>query len=258
VAREGAPAAAKPIVASIRFHHIKLLGRAPSYDQTVIQQLTKGIANTALLNAAARPRRVALSPSDVSAILQALPRIVRDRYEVRLYRAAFLLAFGGFLRVSEYTAASTISEGDRCLKLSELELTASAVTITLSRSKTSIAPVSVTVQASIGPLCPVAALNSYLELRGDTAGPLFRFTDGRLLSARAVNSIMKRAALCVGLDPATISSHCFRIGAATSAAAAGVPSSIVQAFGRWASGSFFGYVRPDAQTLEAVSSSLNP
>ena len=38
----------------------------------------------------------------------------------------------------------------------------------------------------------------------------------------------------------------------------GVPSSIVQAFGRWASGAFFGYVRPNAHTFETVSSSLNP
>ena len=111
-----------------------------------------------------------------------------------------------------------------------------------------------TVQASSGPLCPVAALNSYLHLRGNTVGPLFRFADGRFLSAKAVNSVMKLAALRAGLNPASISSHCFRIGAA----AAGVLSPIVQAFGRWSSGAFHGYVRPSVLSLRAVSSSLNP
>lgn len=257
MAKEGAPATAKLIVAAIRFHHIKLLGRAPSYDHAVIQQLTKGISNAALLEATPRPRRVALSPLDVAAILEVLPRIVRDLYEFRLYRAAFLLAFGGFLRVSEYTAASSVSEGDRCLKLTSLELTPTTATIMLSRTKTSIRPVLVTVQASSGPLCPVAALNSYLALRGNQDGPLFRFADGRFLSAKTVNSVLKLAALRAGLDPATVSSHCFRIGAATSAAAAGVPSPVVQAFGRWSSGAFHGYIRPNVHSLKSVSLSLN-
>ena len=172
VAREGAPAAAKPIIASVRFHHIKLLGRAPSYDQTVIQQLTKGIANAALLNAAPRLRRVALSPSDVLAILEVLPRIVRDHYEFQLYRAAFLLAFGGFLRVSEYTAASSVFEGDRCLKLSKLGITPSAVTISLRRTKTSVAPVSVTVQANTG--APKHLLRQSLLLCRPTQAPSAR------------------------------------------------------------------------------------
>lgn len=46
----------------------------------------------------------------------------------------------------------------------------------------------------------------------------------------------------IGLDPKFYKGHSFRIGAATSAAARGIPLSVIQNMGRWKSDSFMRYI----------------
>lgn len=48
----------------------------------------------------------------------------------------------------------------------------------------------------------------------------------------------------------------FRIGAATSAALAGIEDSTIQLLGRWQSGAFLCYIRTPQEILPAVSASL--
>ena len=48
----------------------------------------------------------------------------------------------------------------------------------------------------------------------------------------------------------------FRIGAATTAAAAGFPRWLIQALGRWTSNCYREYIRIPPQTLQDVSTSL--
>ena len=72
-------------------------------------------------------------------------------------------------------------------------------------------------------LCPVAAVLSYLVVRGMGEGPLFRFRDGRALTRSALVSQLRKALSSAGFDPSKYAGHSFRIGAATTAAACGVP-----------------------------------
>ena len=75
--------------------------------------------------------------------------------------------------------------------------------------------------------CPVRVLQSWMELAGVSAGPLFRSISrhGRVQAGRLapidVARIVKKLAERAGLDPAKYAGHSLRAGHATSAAIAG-------------------------------------
>ena len=69
-------------------------------------------------------------------------------------------------------------------------------------------------------ICAVRALLHYLHRRGGDAGPLFRHCNGQPLTRPTLTAWLKNAAARAGLE-GNFSGHSFRIGAATSAAAAG-------------------------------------
>jgi site-specific recombinase XerD len=81
--------------------------------------------------------------------------------------------------------------------------------------------------ASQASLCPVRALEAWLEASGITGGAIFRAVDrcGRLhrgaLSDRTVARIVQRVAARAGLDPARLGGHSLRAGFCTTAARQG-------------------------------------
>ena len=63
-----------------------------------------------------------------------------------------------------------------------------------------------------------------------------------------------RAALAAAdIDSQGCSGHSFRIGAATAAAAAGVPVHTIKILGRWTSDAYLLYVRTPWETLASMS-----
>ena len=106
------------------------------------------------------------------------------------------------------------------------------------------------------PLCPVTACSAYIAVRGPTAGPFFIQMDGTPLSKGAFVQQVKALVSDVGLDASLYSGHSFRIGAATSAAQAGIQDSTIQALGRWSSGAFLTYVRTPRSQLAGLSREL--
>ena len=105
-------------------------------------------------------------------------------------------------------------------------------------------------------LCPVSALLNYLQARGSNPSPLFHWQDGTpLCKSKFVENV--RAALAkAGLPAADYVGHSFRIGAATTAATAGVEDSTIQTLGRWQSSSYLLYIRLEPSRLAAMSSTL--
>ena len=69
------------------------------------------------------------------------------------------------------------------------------------------------------PLCPVTALLAYMVIRGRAPGPLFFMAHGAFLTF--VQEVRKALSIA-GIDQAKYAGHSFRIGAASTASAAGI------------------------------------
>lgn len=163
-------------------------------------------------------RRVApLRVEHLSAIVSVLGGSTRDVRD----RALLLIGFAGAFRRSELSAVDC----------NWIERTEQGIVITLPRSKTDQEGRgrSVAIPCVSGPICPVAALDEWLQASGIGGGPLFRPVSkaGRVLESRlsgsAVAIIVKHRVAQIGLDPTRYSGHSLRVGFATSAAAAGLP-----------------------------------
>ncbi len=149
----------------------------------------------------------------IVSVLGGSTRDVRDR-------ALLLVGFAAAFRRSELSAVNC----------NWIERTERGIVLTLPRSKTDQEGRgrSVAIPRVGGPICPVAALDAWLEVSGIADGPLFRPVSkpGQVLemrlSASAVAIIVKQRAAQIGLDPERYSGHSLRAGFATSAAAAGL------------------------------------
>lgn len=99
------------------------------------------------------------------------------------------------------------------------------------------------------------ALIKYLEVRGDSPGPLFLLKSGSPLSRTLVTNWLSDILKLANI-PGNYSSHSFRIGAATVAARNGVPDHLIQTLGLWSSNAFQGYIRTPISALASASTKL--
>ena len=182
-------------------------------------------------------------------LLRTLKHALRESHyslaEQRMLWATFTLAFYGFLRASEYINLqwSDITHTDR-------------ITITLRQSKTD--PFRSGHQVEIFPTfsstCPVKAFKLYIPYANSTlpADPLFNAGRFSPLSQVSLNKALRYLLAQAGLNQTNFASHSFRIGAATTAAAAGIPSWIIKSLGRWASNAYLTYIHRSPSLTPAV------
>eukprot|EP00731_Ephydatia_muelleri_P028107 Em0019g980a len=137
------------------------------------------------------------------------------QHDKLMLQAAMLLAFFGFLRVSEFTtpAGST----SRFLAKGDVKFMDHQLKVFLSCSKTD----------QLG--------------KGSTITPLFHFRHGPPLTARKFRAVLHFYLKSLGLKSLRFNTHSFRIGAATAAAKAGLQSSTLKELGRWHSAAFHSY-----------------
>ena len=199
---------------------------------------------------ARRDTRCPVTLPILRSIVNSLAHVCANSYELALYRAAFLVAFFGFLRVGEFTTNSrhgtvSLSEGDVHIRgighLAQLH-------VTIQKSKTDqtgrgcriVIPPN-----DMSCMCPIRAVGAYIAIRGPHGSAFFRHFDSSPLTRHQFNATLKRVLTFCELPVAFYSSHSFRIGAATSAAMAGVPDACIQTMGRWASNTHRRYIRPN-------------
>ena len=171
--------------------------------------------------------------------------------------AAFTCAFFGFMRSSEYVAPFIKRFcSDTTLTFHDISIVNDHAEINIKSSKTDpfrngciirLAP-------THNSLCPIVALKQLLAHHRDKTGPLFTYLDGTFLTRQRLTTILNLALPSTNRAP--ISTHSFRIGAATTAAAAGLPRWLIQQLGRWNSDCFRTYLRIPMSTIDNVSTTL--
>lgn len=106
-------------------------------------------------------------------------------------------------------------------------------------------------------ICPVAAILQYPEVRPSlSSGPLFILQNGSPLTHEKFVSMVKEALRAANVDQSLYVGHSFRIGAATTAARAGIPDHLIKALGRWESDTYQTYIHIPPETFASVSSLL--
>ena len=105
-------------------------------------------------------------------------------------------------------------------------------------------------------LCPVTAMISYMIRRGAADGPFFIRTDGKPLTKSYIVAKIRDGLQAVGLPYEHFAGHSFRIGAATTAAKAGLEDSTICTLGRWNSAAFLSYIRTPREQLAQLSATL--
>ena len=106
-------------------------------------------------------------------------------------------------------------------------------------------------------LCPIAAMLSWLVIRGNEDGPLFNFHSGAPLTHSSFVLCLKEALILANVNSSGFSGHSFRIRAATTAAKLGLPDSAIKQLGRWKSDVYQRYIRPFPRQLAKLASSIS-
>ena len=170
--------------------------------------------------------------------------------------AAFVTSFFGFLRASEFISPTINTfEAQTTLLLTDIHIARSQIHIRINTSKTDPFCQGCTIKIAItgNDICPVTALKHFISLYPTNQGPLFTYKDGTYLTHRCLNAILK-VAIASSAQPT--SSHSFRIGAATTVAAARFPKWLMQKLGRWNSDSFRTYIQIPNETIDHVAKAL--
>ena len=171
--------------------------------------------------------------------------------------AAVTTAFFGFLRSSEYCSPQTKKYNpETTLCFEDVVYKYPNVHINIKASKTDPFREGCTIclSPSNADICPVRNLMNYINQHQHKSGPLFTYTNQTLLTRRRLNSVLRDA--LPSHSNAPVSSHSLRIGAATTAAAAGFPRWLIQQLGRWNSDCFRVYIRIPTSTFNLVSRTL--
>ncbi len=137
-----------------------------------------------------------------------------------------------------------------------MALTPETATLTLHSFKHKNSPLPVTITITQVPSslsCPILLLRHYAGLRGNTPGPFFCLQNGHPVQPTDFNATLKKAQTRAALSDRRITSHSFRIGAATYAASHGYTAQQIQTMGRWKSSAFQRYIRIPALVVPVRS-----
>ncbi|XP_068738045.1 uncharacterized protein [Montipora capricornis] len=244
----------KVYLSAVRSLHIDHGLPDPLVNCLRLQRLLRGIKR---VQGPVSPRRLPITVDHLKVIQCSLDLSTRDH--VMLW-AACCLAFFGFLRAGEFTVNSAFDPHTH-MTVSDLQadslVNPSCFKVRIKCSKTDPfrAGCDIYLGRGSGSVCPITALGTYLSLRGSAPGPLFLFSDGRPLTRQQLSSFLQSTLHGAGYSGA-YSGHSFRIGAATTAAARGVPDHLIKTLGRWSSEAYQIYIRTPVSSIVRVSSQL--
>ena len=196
-------------------------------------------------------------------ILRKIKSFIKAHYHNKINKrmlwAVCTLAFFAFLRSSEYTSPSTKSfDKNSTLQVADVKVCRSRLRLQVKTSKADQfrEGVSMSIAQTGGSTCPVKALRKYLRNHPSYSGTLFQTASGRFLTRAKMCKVVKQALDFHQIDSHRYSSHSFRIGAATTAEAAGLPDRTIKALGRWSSDCYQSYIRLSLRTLNSIPDAM--
>ena len=223
----------------------KLLNQADYTHTFLVQRCLKGIERSA-------PPKNLRAPITLSLLHKMLtPLATTNNYENALHAAMFALAFYAFLRVGEFTARNQSESASlTIIQFSDLCITANpngqqAMQLSLRHYKgnTARTPFIINIPATNTSFCPVNIMLCYLQYRSTMPGPLFCTSKNSPITRSSFTKILNETLDRIGIANSAIKPHSFRIGAATTACASGIPDEQIQRLGRWKSEAYKRYIR---------------
>lgn len=225
---------------------LALLHKSHNWDDPTQHLVIKRMLEGHRRNKGAPDTRRPITWDVLKQIVPTLHEVCSTAFEAVMFKAAFILAYFGFMRVGEFTVAGREGATDRVLAITDIKwATGPLLLVRIRFSKTDQHGRSVTLQipAQLGGLCPVQAVMQFIGLRPAVSGPLFCHANGRPLTRYQFKAVLHRALGHAGLPPTQFGTHSFRIGAATTAALNGASANDIQKMGRWNSNIFCSYIR---------------
>ena len=234
------PQSIKVYLLAVRNLHLEHGLPDPTADALNLRRLMRGIKR---VHGCPTDHRLPITPTLLRTFLNL------THYDHTILWAAILLAFFGFLRSQELLALqhsdlARSTDGYRVqIRCSKTDPFRSGATIRITPSGDPI-------------LCAVTALDALVAATGRMEGPLFRLQSGVTLSRPRLTALIRALAARSGVATAHYSSHSFRIGAASAAAAAGLPEWRIQALGRWSTDCYRRYVRLTETESDTIAAAL--
>ena len=202
-------------------------------------------------------KRLPITLDILQKLIQALPQHCEDLYIRSVFKAMFLAAFFGLLRVSEIAVTRSSPQHALLRQNVQVQFLGSKphlLLLHLTSYKHSQGNMA-TVPLQCNPLkslCPVKALYKIYS-SSTTQGPLFRYACLCPITATGFRTMLRRCVLSCNLDPVRYTAHSLRIGGATYAHSTNVSNEQLKKLGRWKSSAFLKYIRPNP--LHAPASS---
>lgn len=235
------PATIKTYISGLSFYH-KLNNWFDPAELFVVKKLLEGCHRSGKRV----DNRAPVTPQMLQVICTALRSFCYNEYETIMFRAAYLVAYFGLLRVSELVHSSWQQNG-RALQFQDVTFNqTNAVTITIRESKTCQAghPMHLRIPCERDPsLCPVCSLKQYVTVRSNTSGYLFKHQNNKPLTRSQFSAVLAKCIASSIYRGRNIRSHSFRIGRASELACKGVPEEAIMKLGRWRSSAYRTYIR---------------
>ena len=158
-------------------------------------------------------------------MLGSLSVVCKNDYETKLFRAAFSLAFHGFMRVGGLSVGSKNNQM-HTVALENINIFDNKLEVLLTSSKTDQVGAGTTICISSQRdknVCPVRLMANYIKDCPPYPGPLFCNYEGNPMTRYQFSALLKRSLSIFGIEHNGIRTHSFRIGMATTCSLEGIP-----------------------------------
>ena len=171
-------------------------------------------------------------------VISKLPVVCDNSFEAKLFSAAYVLAFCGFMLVGELTQTSEQSV-ENILSATDISMNdadhSMRINIRVSKTDQSGYGSRIKIKGTRDSLCPVRVVHDYLRVRPKVQGPLLLHFNNKPVTRYQFGAVLHKTLKLTGLNHTQYKTHSFRIGAATTAAALGYSDAEIKAAGRWKS-----------------------